>query len=103
MVEEEKQVCIFVLHVSHIPIIRNGQKNQAFWERIVAHYNNNRPTFCGEHLARSLETKWGLIKHDVAKFCGNYHTIVALNESGTFNKDTLQKAFELFKSKTSKT
>jgi hypothetical protein len=36
-----------------------------------------------------LETKWGFIKHDVAKFCGNYHTIVALSESGTFNEDKL--------------
>jgi hypothetical protein len=38
----------------------------------------------------------------VAKFCGNYRTVVALNESGTSNEDTLQKAFELFKSKHSK-
>jgi hypothetical protein len=89
VVEEEKQVCIFVFHVSQDPIIGNGQKNQTFWERIVAHYNNNRPISCGEHLARSLETKWGLIKHDVSKFCGNYHIVVALHESGTFSKDTL--------------
>jgi hypothetical protein len=46
-----------------------------------------------------LETKWGLIKHDLAKFCGNYGTLVAVNESGTSSEDTLQKALELFKSK----
>ncbi len=82
VVEEEKQVCRFVLHVSQDLITRNGQKNQVFWEQIVVHYNNNCPTFYGEHPARSLEIKWGLIKHEVAKFCGNYQTIVALNESG---------------------
>ncbi|KAH8947281.1 hypothetical protein BDL97_11G032300 [Sphagnum fallax] len=72
VVEEEKQVCRFVLHVSQDLITRNGQKNQ--------------------HLARSLEIKWGLIKHDVAKF-------FALNESGTSSEDTLQKVLELFNSK----
>jgi len=35
----------------------------------------------------------------VAKLCGNYQTIVALNESGTSNEDTLQKVLELFNSK----
>ncbi len=31
VVEEEKQVCRFVLHVSQDLITRNGQKNQVFW------------------------------------------------------------------------
>jgi hypothetical protein len=35
----------------------------------------------------------------VVKFCGNYQTIVALNESGTSSEDTLQKVLELFNSK----
>jgi hypothetical protein len=103
VVEEEKQVCIFVFHISQDSITGNGRKNQAFWERIVMHCNNNCLPSCGKHPARSLETKWGFIKHDVAKFCGNYHIVVALNESGTFSEDKLQKVFELFKSKASKT
>jgi hypothetical protein len=82
VVEEDKQVCRFVLHVSQDLITRNGQKNQVFWEQIAMHYNNNCPTFYEEHLARSLEIKWGFIKLDVAKFCGNYQTIISLNESG---------------------
>jgi hypothetical protein len=41
VVEDEKQVCVYVLHVSQDPITRNGQKNQAFWEQITTHYNNN--------------------------------------------------------------
>jgi hypothetical protein len=99
VVEDEKQVCRFVLHVSQDLITWNGQKNQVFWEQITTRYNKNCPTFYREHPARSLEIKWGLIKHDVTKFCGNYQTIVALNESGTSSEDTLQKALELFKSK----
>jgi hypothetical protein len=35
----------------------------------------------------------------VAKLCGNYRSIVALNESGTSSEDTLQKVIELFNSK----
>jgi len=89
VVEEEKQVCRSVLHVSQDPIIANGQKNQAFWERIITHYNNNHLASCRECLARSLETKWGFMKHDVAKFCGNYQIVVSLNESGTSSEDTL--------------
>jgi len=68
VVKEEKQVCRSILHVSQDLITRNGQKNQAFWEWITMHYNNNRPALCKERPAQSLETKWGLIKHDVAKF-----------------------------------
>jgi hypothetical protein len=46
VVEEEKQVCRSVLHVLQDPIIANGQKNQAFWERIITHYNNNHLASC---------------------------------------------------------
>jgi hypothetical protein len=46
-----------------------------------------------------LETKWGVIKHDVAKFCGVYKSVVALNESGTFVEDVLERALELYKVK----
>jgi hypothetical protein len=54
---------------------------------------------CAKHLAKSLETKWGAIKHDVTKFCDNYQTMVALNKSGESSKHTLQKALKLFKAK----
>jgi hypothetical protein len=32
-------------------------------------------------------------------FCGNYQVVVALNESGTFSEDTLEKALEFYKLK----
>jgi hypothetical protein len=46
-----------------------------------------------------LETKWGIIKHDVAKFVGHYTTVLALCESGIGIKDTLPKALNLYKTK----
>ncbi len=86
-------------HVSQDPAIGNGQKDQTFWERIATYYNNNRPLCCAKYLAKSLETKWGVIKHDVAKFCDNYQAVVALNKSSESPKHTLQKALKLFKAK----
>lgn len=97
--EEEEQLCRSFLHVSQDPTARNGQRLTAFWERVREHYNNNRPVGGGERPARSLETKWGVIKHDVAKFIGNYKVAVALCQSGTSSHDVLQKALELYKSK----
>jgi hypothetical protein len=49
-----------------------------------------------------LEIKWGVIKYDVAKFCGNYQVMNILNKNEDFLKNTLQKALELFKAKQSK-
>jgi hypothetical protein len=37
----------------------------------------------------ALEKKWALIKYDAFKFCGDYSTMVTLNESGTANEDRL--------------
>ncbi len=88
-----------MFHVLQDPVIGNGQKNQTFWVRIATHHNNNRPLCCAKHLAKSLETKWGAIKHDVAKFCDNYQTVVALNKCSESSKHTLQKALKLFKAK----
>jgi hypothetical protein len=46
-----------------------------------------------------LETKWGLIKHNIAKFCGVYNSVFALNESGISSQDVLEHALELYKVK----
>ncbi len=96
---EEKQLCQSMIRVLQDPIIGNGEKNQAFWKRITTHYNNNYPLCCVECIARSLETKWGVIKHNVAKFCGNCQVVATLNKSGESFKDALQKTLQLFKTK----
>jgi hypothetical protein len=75
------------------------KKSNTFWDRVCEDYKKNKPS-CGiEQLTRSLETKWGIIKYDVAKFCGCDNFVIALNESRSFQEDTLQKALELYKLK----
>jgi hypothetical protein len=49
-----------------------------------------------------LETKWGIIKHDVSKFIGVYSQVMRLNRSGTSASDTLKRAHELYKQKNEK-
>jgi hypothetical protein len=97
--DEERQVCRSVLHISQDPIQGNGQRKEAFWDRIATHYNQNRPAGGDHRLSRSLETKWGVIKHDVAKFIGVYNQILGLRESGASLDDVLQNALELYKVK----
>jgi len=66
------------------------------------HYNANRRQACVKRPTRSLETKWGIIKHDVAKFCGNYSVVNALCELRTSNEDTFQKSLKLYNIKHSR-
>ena len=44
-----------------------------------------------------METKWGILKHDVAKFCGVYKIVLSCRESGTSLDDILERALELYK------
>jgi hypothetical protein len=53
---------------------------------------------CPRSLARSLESKWGVIKHNATKFCSNYQAMAALNERGESSENTFQ-VLELFKAK----
>ena len=68
--EEEEQLCRSVLHVSQDRITGNQQRAGVFSERIHEHYNLHKPF--GERPFRSLETKWGHIKHEVSKLIGIY-------------------------------
>ena len=95
--EEERLLCCSFLHVSQDPIAGNGQRSTAFWKRITKHFNQVKP--CGSPLrpARSLETKWGHIKHDVDKFCSAYKQVYDCKESGTSLDDVLERALEYYK------
>ena len=70
---EEVQLCRSVLLVSQDRVVGNQHKAGVFWEKITEHYNANRPD--GLRPLRSLETKWGSIKHNVSKFCSIYNQI----------------------------
>ena len=97
---EEEQLCISVLFVSQDRIVGNQQRAGVFWERITEHYDEHRPD--APRPQRSLETKWGLIKHDVSSFCGVYAQVLRLNKSGTSAADTLRHARELYRQKSPK-
>jgi hypothetical protein len=77
---EEEQLCMSVMLVSQDRVVDNQQKASVFWERIAEHYNENRPD--GVRPLRTLETKWGLIKHNVSKFCGIYNQIQRMQKNG---------------------
>jgi hypothetical protein len=89
-----------VLFVSQDRIVGNQQRAGVFWERISDHYDEHR--LDAPRPQRSLETKWGLIKHDVSSFCGIYSQILRLNKSGTSVADTLRNARDLYKQKSAK-
>ena len=97
---EEEQLCKSVLLVSQDRVVGNQQKASVFWERITEHYNENRPD--GVRPLRSLETKWGLIKHNVSKFYGIYNQIQRLHKNDNSAADTLRDAKELYRQKNAK-
>ena len=67
---EDEQLCKYVFFVSQDRIFGNQQRTGVFWEQICEHYNEHRPD--APRMQWSLETKWGLIKHDVSSFFGIY-------------------------------
>ena len=94
--EEERSLCRSFLAVSQDPVCGNGQRNSAFWERITTHFNQNKPRANPMRPARSLETKWGHIKHDVGKFCGAYKQVYDCRVSGTSLEDVPEKVLEYY-------
>jgi hypothetical protein len=52
-------------------------------------YNKNWPIRLKRRFARSLELKWGAIKHDVMKFCSRYKSMVALNDFGSSQENII--------------
>jgi len=95
--DEEEQLCKSWLSISQDPVTGSGQHIKAFWDRIVAHYNKHRPAGVEERALRSLDSKWGIIKHNAAKFCGCYETTKNLQISGTSEEDIIDYALDLYK------
>jgi hypothetical protein len=75
------------------------QKFATFWDRVQNHFNESCPIGCAPRFARSLEIKWGIIKHDVAKFIGNYIVVFMFCDSRIGFENTLDKALDLYKTK----
>ena len=68
--EEEIQCCWSNLQILQDPMVGNGQQKEVFWEWMAIHYNNNQPSSGHVHPTWSLESKWGMIKQDIARFVG---------------------------------
>lgn len=98
--EEEEQLCRSVLHVSHDRIVGNQQRAGMFWERVSEHYDDHRPA--GLRPQRSLETKWGSVKHDVSKWIGVYAQVQKVARSGSSVADNLKHAHNLYRQKVAK-
>ena len=49
-----------------------------------------------------MESKWGMIKHDVGKFIGAYNQIKMLNKNGTKEANIICMAKDLYRTKTAK-
>jgi hypothetical protein len=66
--EKEIQLTRSVLAISQDPVTDNQQRSSAFWNRIFEHFKKHRSTT--DRTTRSLDSKWGQIKHDVGEFIG---------------------------------
>jgi hypothetical protein len=92
-------LCCSFFHILQDSMIGSKQKSATFWDWVQNHSNGLCPASCAPRSTRGLETKWGIIKHDVAKFVRHYTTMLALCESGIGIKNTLQKALHLYKTR----
>ncbi len=76
VVKEVCQLYCSFLHVSQDPLIRNMQKFATFLDKVQNHFNEFHLANFALKFARFLEAKWGIIKHDVAKFIRNYTVVL---------------------------
>jgi hypothetical protein len=103
VVDEEWPLCCSSLHVSQDPMIENGQKFTMFWDRVQNHFNELCLTSYIPRFARSLKTKWGIIKHDITKFIGNYIVVLTLLWIKDMFWRYISESFKLVQNKASKT
>jgi hypothetical protein len=96
VVDDERHLSCSFLHVSQDSMIKNEQNSATFWDQVQNYFNKSRPTSCAARFVLSFETKWGIIKHDVAKFVGHYTVVLALCESRIGIEHTL---LDLYKTK----
>ena len=55
--DEELQLCCSYLNISQDATIGIGKKSVTFWNRIIAHYDENRPDNGASQPPRSLDSK----------------------------------------------
>ncbi|KAE9045956.1 hypothetical protein PR003_g4937 [Phytophthora rubi] len=95
--EEESQLCRSYLHVSIDAKKGTSQTSSKFWENLAAHFNAAREAGSDLRSQRSLECKWSIVQHDVAKFCGAMAVVQDLNKSGANAEDEVKDAQQYYK------
>jgi hypothetical protein len=98
--EEEIQLTCSLLVISQDPIVGNQQKGSAFWDRIHEHFKLHRPGT--DSTARSLDSKWGNIKHDVGEFMDCHKHVKKNKPIGTSATDIIRLAKLIFQVKSAK-
>lgn len=76
------------------------QKVGVYWIYIYVHYDKHRRSVSMP--SRFLDSKWGIIKHDVLKFISVHAKVVRLNRSSTSTADSYKERMICIKSKTPK-
>ena len=99
--DEERQLTRSMLSISQDPIGGNQQKHWTYWERIASHFNSACVSTEDRSL-RSLETKWGQIKHDISEFIGIVSQVRRLHKSGILEADVIHCAYKIYKNKNPK-
>lgn len=90
--DECVRLCRAWLSVSQNPSKGSGQKRDQFWTRVAKLFEDSCPPGSIQRPQRSLESKWGTINHDVAKFASAYASVCDLNESGSSEDDKIEKS-----------
>ncbi len=70
------------------------KRKHSLWDYIIENYNQNHSIGLCERLARSLESKWSIRKHDVNKFTINHSIVQTLPKFETIIKYTTNKVFK---------
>ena len=81
--------------ISTDPVTGNGQKGNAFWDRIAEDFNKHSTP--SPRSAQSLMNWWSSLHAKISKFCGHHADIMWLNPSGKMTEEIIHDALELYK------
>ncbi|KAL6578928.1 hypothetical protein OROMI_009144 [Orobanche minor] len=90
--DEDKLLVSAWLNTSLDAADGNNMKGDHFWKRIESYYIQGKNVGWPARTRSSLNHRWGIIQHDVNKFCGFLTQVEALRRSGVSNEDNIQEA-----------
>ncbi|XP_057774784.1 glutathione S-transferase T3-like [Salvia miltiorrhiza] len=90
--DEDKLLVSAWLNTSLDAADGNNMKGDRFWKRIETYYTQWKNADWPSRTRSSLNHRWGIIQHDVNKFCGFLTQVEGLHRSGVSNEDNIQEA-----------